>query len=49
MKELLRHFFDFFIKDGLQQEESPEDGSFAELAQRLQSLSASKIKPKNPK
>ena len=46
MKELLRHFFDFFIKDSLQQEESPEDGNFAELAQRLQSLSASKIKPK---
>ena len=49
MKELLRHFFDFFIKDGLKQEESPEDGNFAELAQRLQSLSTSKIKPKNPK
>jgi len=49
MKELLRRFFDFFIKDGLKQEEAPEDGNFAELAQRLQSLSASKIKPKSTK
>ena len=48
MKELLRHFFDFFIKDGLKQED-PENGNFADLAQKLQSLSASRIKPKNPK
>jgi len=49
MKELLRHFFDFFIKDGLKQEEQPEDGNFAELAQKLQSLSVAKIKPKTPR
>ena len=48
MKELLRHFFDFFIKDSLKQED-PENGNFADLAQKLQSLSASRIKPKNPK
>jgi hypothetical protein len=49
MKDLLRHFFDFFIKNDLKQEGQPGNGSLAELTQKLQALSASKFKPKNIK
>ena len=49
MKDLLRHFFDFFIKDGIKAEEQPGNGDFAELSQKLQALSASKFKPRNIK
>ena len=46
MKELLRRFFDFFVKDGLKQDAQPGNGNFAELTQKLQELSASKFKSK---
>ncbi len=49
MKDLLRHFFDFFIKDGIKADEQPGNGDFAELSQKLQALTASKFKPKNIK
>ncbi len=49
MKDLLRHFFDFFIKDGIKSDEQPGNGDFAELSQKLQALSASKFKPRNIK
>ncbi len=49
MKDLLRHFFDFFIKDGIKADEQPGNGDFADLSQKLQALTASKFKPKNIK
>jgi hypothetical protein len=49
MKDLLRHFFDFFIKDGIKSDEQPGNGDFAELSQKLQALSAAKFKPRNIK
>jgi hypothetical protein len=49
MKDLLRHFFEFFIKNDLKQEGQPGNGNLAELTQKLQALSASKFRPKNVK
>jgi hypothetical protein len=46
MKDLLRRFLDFFISYGLELGQEPKDGTFAELVQKLQSLSASGGKPK---
>lgn len=49
MKDLLRKFLDSFISYDLKLGEQPKDGSFAELVQKLQSLSASGGKPKSSK
>ncbi len=46
MKDLLRRFLDFFISYGLELGQEPKDGTFAELVQKLQSLSANAGKPK---
>jgi hypothetical protein len=41
MKDLLKRFLDFFISYGLELGKEPKDGTFSELVQKLQSLSAS--------
>jgi len=46
MKDLLRNFLDSFISYNMKLGEQPKDGTLAELEQKLQSLSASKGKPK---
>jgi hypothetical protein len=46
MKDLLKRFLDFFISYGLELGKEPKDGTFSELVQKLQSLSASGGKPK---
>jgi hypothetical protein len=46
MKDLLRRFLDFFISYGLELGQEPKDGTFNELVQKLQSLSATGGKPK---
>jgi hypothetical protein len=38
MKELLRNFLEFFLSYGLELGKQPEDKSFQELSQKLQSL-----------
>jgi hypothetical protein len=48
MKDLLRRFLDFFISYGMELGEEPKDHTFNELVQKLQSLSASGVKPKTP-
>jgi hypothetical protein len=45
MKDLLRRFLDFFISYGLELGQEPKDSTFAELVQKLQTLSASGAKP----
>ncbi len=49
MKDLLRRFLDFFISYGLELGQEPKDGTFNELVQKLQSLSATGGKPKTSK
>ncbi len=49
MKDLLRHFLDFFISYGMELGEEPKDHTFAELVQKLQSLSSNGGKPKSAK
>ncbi len=49
MKDLLRRFLDFFISYGLELGQEPKDNTFAELVQKLQTLSASGVKQKNTK
>jgi hypothetical protein len=49
IKELLRHFLDFFLSYGLELGQEPKDKTFAELVQKLQALSASGGKPKAAK
>lgn len=50
MKDLLRHFLDFFISYGIQLGEEPKDRTFNELVQKLQSLSAAgTAKPRSSK
>jgi len=49
MKDLLRRFLDFFISYGLELGQEPKDSTFAELVQKLQTLSASGGKPKTSK
>lgn len=49
MKDLLRRFLDFFISYGLELGQEPKDATFAELVQKLQSLSATGGKPKTSK
>jgi hypothetical protein len=46
MKDLLRHFLDFFISYGMELGDEPKDHTFNELVQKLQSLSATGGKPK---
>jgi hypothetical protein len=50
MKELLRNFLEFFISYGLEVGKQPKDKdkTFEELSQRLQALSDSGSKDKNP-
>jgi hypothetical protein len=49
MKDLLRRFLDFFISYGLELKEEPKDSTFAELVQKLQTLSVNGGKPKTIK
>jgi hypothetical protein len=49
MKDLLRHFLDFFISYGMELGEEPKDHTFSELVQKLQSLSSNGGKPKSAK
>ena len=49
IKELLRHFLDFFLSYGLELGKEPKDTTFSELVHKLQSLSASGGKPKTTK
>ena len=46
MKDLLKRFLDFFISYGLELGQEPKDGTFSELVQKLQSLSATGGKTK---
>ena len=46
IKELLRNFLEFFISYGLELGKQPEDKTFDELSQKLQSLSNSGNKDK---
>lgn len=45
IKDLLRHFLDFFISYGLELGEEPKDQSFEELTKKLQSLASSQKAP----
>ncbi|HSW57165.1 MAG TPA: hypothetical protein VLH15_02060 [Dehalococcoidales bacterium] len=49
MKDLLRRFLDFFIAYGLELGQEPKDNTFAELVQKLQTLSASTARSKSGK
>lgn len=49
IKDLLRHFLDFFLSYGLELGQEPKDNTFSELVQKLQALSASGGKPKTTK
>lgn len=49
IKDLLRHFLDFFLSYGLELGKEPKDNTFSELVQKLQTLSASGGKPKTSK
>ena len=41
MKKLLRHFLEFFLSYGLELGKPPQDETFDQLSQKLQSLSSS--------
>ena len=47
-RELLRNFLEFFISYGLELGKQPEDKTFEELSQKLQSFGNSGDKAKNP-
>lgn len=47
-RELLRNFLEFFISYGMEMGEQPKDKTFEELSQKLQALSSSGNKNKNP-
>jgi len=47
-RELLRNFLEFFISYGLELGKRPEDNTFEELSQKLQSLGSSDSKAKDP-
>jgi hypothetical protein len=49
MKDLLRRFLDFFLSYGLELGQEPKDNTFAELVQKLQTLSTNSNKPKPSK
>jgi len=44
MKELMRNFLEFFLSYGLELGKQPHDKTFAELAEKLQSLAGSSKK-----
>jgi len=46
MKELLRNFLDFFLSYGLELGKQPQDKTFEELSQKLQTLGSSGNKTK---
>jgi len=46
MKELLRNFLEFFLSYGLELGKQPQDKTFQELSQKLQSLGNSDSKSK---
>ena len=46
MKELLRNFLEFFISYGLELGKQPQDKTFTELSQKLQTLGSSGNKTK---
>jgi hypothetical protein len=46
MKELLRNFLEFFLSYGLELGKQPQDKTFQELSEKLQSLGSSAIKAK---
>jgi hypothetical protein len=46
MKELLRNFLEFFLSYGLELGKQPQDNTFGELSQKLQSLGSSGNKTK---
>ena len=46
MKELLRNFLDFFLSYGLELGRQPQDKTFEELSQKLQTLGSSGNKAK---
>lgn len=46
MKELLRNFLEFFISYGLELGKQPQDKTFEELSQKLQTLGSSGNKTK---
>lgn len=46
MKELLRNFLEFFLSYGLELGNQPQDKTFEELSQKLQTLSSTDSKPK---
>jgi hypothetical protein len=48
MKELLRNFLEFFLTYGLELGKQPQDKTFQELSEKLQSLGRSDNKNKNP-
>ena len=48
MKELLRNFLEFFISYGLELGKQPQDKTFEELSQKLQTLGSSDNKNKKP-
>ena len=48
MKELLRNFLEFFISYGLEMGKQPQDKTFEELSQKLQTLGSSGNKNKKP-
>ena len=45
MKELLRNFLEFFISYGMELGNQPEDQTFEELSQKLQTLGRAEQKP----
>jgi hypothetical protein len=47
MKELLRNFLEFFLSYGLELGKQPQDKTFQELSQKLQTLGSSGNKGKN--
>jgi len=46
MKELLRNFLEFFLSYGLELGKEPQDKTFDELSQKLQSLDSNADKAK---
>ena len=48
MRELMRNFLDFFLSYGLELGKQPQDKSFEELSQKLQTLGRSGSKAKKP-
>ena len=47
IKELLRNFLEFFLSYGMELGKQPEDKTFEELSQKIQSVGSSRNKDKN--